>query len=299
MIHSDSATPAATHPRRAIWLALAAVALVALLWLSLAGALVTTRAQVYPRPAVTLGVSIPSGRAHVNDPLTFTATPTAGRALTFTWDFGDGLKATGRGVTHPYAAINTFSVTLTATDPIGQQATATQMVTIYPQPPHAFLAYSADPNSPLNVTFSATFQDNSSLTFAWDFGDGASTQTTAPTVQHNFAQFGTYAVTLTETDSARQSDTITEKLILAPPHTQATFSVVPTAGNTRAFLFDGTASTGYGLSFSWAFGDGVVVQGAQASITHAYTLPGTYTVTLVVTDAQGGASTSTMTLIVT
>jgi PKD repeat protein len=293
------ASPPTAHPWRARWLALAVVALVALLWLSLAGSLAASRARAYPQPAVAFGISIPGGRAHMGDSLVFTATPRAGRDLTYTWDFGDGQRTTGApNMTHDYDITGTFIATLIATDPIGQRATTTRSVTVYPDPPQADFTFTVDPSQPLNVTFIPAFNTRASLTFSWDFGDGSSTQTSAATAQHVYTQFSTYTITLTETDSVGQSDTTTQTITLARPATQATFSVVPAAGSTRAFTFDGTASTGSSLSYSWAFGDGIVVQGATAMIEHTYTLPGTYTVTLVVTDAQGGTSIATIALVV-
>src|SRR5690348_8522006 len=133
MIYQDSSTPpAATHPWHGLGLALAVVALVALLWLSLAGSLAASRTHAYPQPAVAFGISIPGGRAHLNDSLIFTATPRAERDLSYTWDFGDGQRATGvPNVTHSYDATGTFIATLTATDPIGQRAIVTHSVTVY------------------------------------------------------------------------------------------------------------------------------------------------------------------------
>ncbi len=45
---------------------------------------------------------------------------------------------------------------------------------------------------------------------------------------------------------------------------------------------DGTIAT-----YAWEFGDGKRSKGSQATLTHTYTRPGTYTVTLTVTDNEG------------
>jgi PKD repeat protein len=59
-----------------------------------------------------------------------TSTDPAGGALTATWDFGDGQTGAGATTTHRYAKPGTYDVTLTVRNPGGNQATATQQVTV-------------------------------------------------------------------------------------------------------------------------------------------------------------------------
>ncbi len=64
----------------------------------------------------------------------------------------------------------------------------------------------------------------------------------------------------------------------------------------RAIAFDGSRSSdpdGATLSFAWEFGDGSTGTGAVAS--HAFASPGTYTVRLTVTDADGASNSATTT----
>ncbi len=66
----------------------------------------------------------------------------------------------------------------------------------------------------------------------------------------------------------------------------------------QSITLDATASTGVGLRFGWNMGDGTFALNGGV-ITHAYSAPGTYTVTLDVTDGMGRDSFATMTIIVT
>jgi hypothetical protein len=60
-----------------------------------------------------------------------------------------------------------------------------------------------------------------------------------------------------------------------------------------AIQFDGTASSGIGLSYVWSFGDGTSAFGARP--VKVYGGPGIYTVTLTVTDYLGNQSAASTT----
>jgi PKD repeat protein len=54
-----------------------------------------------------------------------------GQPLTYTWDFGDGSpQGTGVSHTHTYSALGLIPVTVTVEDPGGQQASASQIITV-------------------------------------------------------------------------------------------------------------------------------------------------------------------------
>ncbi len=73
---------------------------------------------------------------------------------------------------------------------------------------------------------------------------------------------------------------------LTPPF--ASFSVAPSATAGQPVVFNGSSSSDPGgtiASYEWTFGDGESASGATPS--HTYAKPGSYTVTLKVTDAEG------------
>jgi len=67
-----------------------------------------------------------------------------------------------------------------------------------------------------------------------------------------------------------------------------------------AISFDGTGSFDIGgtiLTYYWDFGDGTT--GSGATVSHGYTSPGTYTVTLTVSDNGGATNSAPQTVIIT
>ena len=68
-------------------------------------------------------------------------------------------------------------------------------------------------------------------------------------------------------------------------------------GTDVAFRANASDAEADALGFEWDFGDGTA-KGTARDPTHAFAQPGTYTVTLKVTDARGGATTRTLQVVV-
>ncbi len=165
-------------------------------------------------------------------------------------------------------------------------------------------AFTYSPTSPATgqtVTFngsSSTDTGANITSYAWNFGDGkTSTGVSAP---HAYTQAGTYTVSLKVTDSSGQTSTAIKTVAVAAvgPTAAFTFSpAAPTAGQTVTFNGSGSTDTGSTIrSYAWTFGDGRT--GSGVSINHAYSAPGTYTVTLKVIDGASRSSTTTQTVTV-
>src|SRR6185436_7520036 len=136
--------------------------------------------------------------------------------------------------------------------------------------------------------------DGDALTYAWDFGDGATGTGVAPT--HAYTTLGNHTVTLVVNDGTTSSApatatvTITNQSPIA--HAGGPYSGV----RNQAIAFNGSASSdpdGDTLTYAWTFGDGVT--GTGVAPTHAYAAIGTYTVTLVVSDGTASSAPATTT----
>jgi PKD repeat protein len=173
-----------------------------------------------------------------------------------------------------------------------------------PQP-----AFTSSPGAPLplqDIVFDASTTTDegvpcgASCTYRWDFGDGASAS--GIFVKHQYLKGGTYQVRLTVTDIRGASSTIAQPLTVGPaeaPTASFTFSPTVIAPNQTIF-FNAEASrpaTGRRLvSYDWDFGIGRT--GSGVTTTQSYRDPGTYTVTLTVTDDAGETATVSQTITV-
>lgn len=122
-------------------------------------------------------------------------------------------------------------------------------------------------------------------------------------MRHRYHAVGTYPLTLTVTDRAGQTHTVNTTVEVQagdPPVAQIVAPAVVDENDATAgqwsVPFDASGSTDDNgiFSYAWDFGDGNTATGVAP--THLYTAPGTYVVTLVVTDHASQQTTTTFTV---
>ena len=232
--------------------------------------------------------------------------------LIYSWDFGDGSQPKGSGVspTHTYSVDGTFVVSLTVDDSHGgthtlatQAAIARAVPVNHPPTANAGGPYTGTINQAIAFTGAASTDPDATdtLTYSWDFGDGATG--TGVTPPHPYTTAKLYTVTLTVSDGHDASDTTTITVAVAAPNRTPTANPGgPYAGEANvAVVVDGTASNdpdGDALAYSWDFGDSSS-KSTDPKPSHIYSQAGTYTISLTVGDGRGGSQTATTTAAVT
>jgi PKD repeat protein/lysophospholipase L1-like esterase len=225
------------------------------------------------------------------------STDPANEPLTYTWNFGDGSTGTGVNPMHTYAMVGTATVTLTVTDSGGMSSTATAKGTISPGDPVANAGgpYAGTVVTPVNVSGGgSTDPQAENLTFAWNFGDG-STPGTGVNVSHLYLRPGTYTLSVVASNSSNLSATATAQVVIATTAPKADAGGPYSGTVATAVSVSGSKSTdpqAENLTFAWNFGDGSA-PGAGVNTSHIYRQPGTYIVSLVVTNTSDLSATAT------
>jgi|GEM_PF-1039361 len=248
-------------------------------------------------------VTITNGSAaYAQNTVKFSASSTdpAGRALSFTWDFGDGSSAvSGASVAHLYATVGTFNLKLTATNTANASTTSTipiQVLSPAPSTPQLTINNGAVVYATVAASLSASSTDplGLNLGYAWDFGDGQNA--TGASVTHVFNAAGTYTLNVKATNTASQSTSATQQItVLSPSVTTPTISSSPSsprAGQAVSFVGKATSSKGLAITYQWQFGDGGTATGSNVS--HTYASAGTYNVSLTAQDNNGNTATATL-----
>lgn len=238
---------------------------------------------VHPRPVVT---AVQANQACEGAVTQFnqTAAISSGIISQYSWDFGDGNNASGSNPGHVYAAPGTYLVELIATSSMGCTDTFQTTVPVNPQPIIAGIS-AADVCQNLPVIYNANTSvvgiNNASITsLQWQFGDGSQGGGITPT--HLYNQPGIYYYTLTVTtnhgctSSAQNSVTV-----YSNPMAQFIYD----EGCQHANLLFVDMSSNDVTQWNWNFGDGGT--GNTSSEIHTYTVPGSFPVTLNVTNTNG------------
>ena len=159
--------------------------------------------------------------------------------------------------------------------------------------------YSGVEGTPLIFNASASYDPDpgdSIINFEWDFDSNGITDASGMEVTWTWNDNYTGQVTLTVTDShgGRSSDTTTVIILNQPPIVDAGVDQTGNEGDIISFSGSFTdAGKDDTHTIEWDFGDGTTVTGVLNS-SHIYADNGTYTVTLTVTDDDGGYSSDTL-----
>ncbi len=227
---------------------------------------------------VTVCDTLAANYSHITDILATTFTDLSNEAISWTWDFGDGVTSTDQNPVHGFTAPGVYNVCLAVTNACGEDDTICQAVTICGVPTAAYLA-EVDGLAAQFTDWSTGVVDD----WHWDFGDGNSSSDQNP--EYTYPADGTYNVCLVAGNSCGYSNTICQDVTVCG-YPEASFTMSPD-GLTIDFT---DQSTGNNInSWDWSFGDGNTSD--EQNPSHTYAATGTYEVCLIVQKNCGSQDT--------
>ncbi len=219
----------------------------------------------------------------------FSDSTVADSALTqWTWNWGDGTSSTisANTASHTYVQSGFYSVTLTSQD--ANSCVRSKIKVNYINPTRPVPSFSVDTFACRNevITYDATASVSSApTTYSWDFGDGTSAPPSASaTTTHSYSVDAVYAVTLTVTDKNGCDSSMVINVRVEQPVASFSDSTLSYGCGTKQVKFT-DHSTGFVTGWNWDFGNGA--GSTLQDPTYTYTSPGSYTVTLIVTNLGG------------
>ena len=216
--------------------------------------------------------------------VSFTNTSTApGDSITgFQWGFGNFQSSTAVNPSTTYPSCGYYIVQLTMNTLSGCSSSIIDTIAVPGQINGSF-TYFVDTLSG-TVQYFAT-PNNSSYSFAWDFGDGNFGAGANPS---NTYVDGTYSVCviISQLNSACSADTVCDSVFVSIDSLSCPVSWTNTPSGASQ-IFNATPFD-FNDSYLWDFGDGNSGTGPLANNT--YTAPGTYTVCLDYSSATTGCT---------
>ena len=209
----------------------------------------------------------------------------------WSWNFGDGISATGQNPKHTYTSAGSYVVTHTITNECNNSFSKSDTLiisdTIAPDPNFSFYPNPACPNDLISFNPS----EYNGKTYLWDFGDGSTSSLKYPS--HQYATTGIKTITLTVKNFCNIQRTFTQTVTISgglPITIYGNMNAYPqVACHNQPISFD-AGNWGF-PTYIWNFGDGVIDTTANANFTHSYANVGTYTAQVTIANNCGSDTT--------
>jgi len=207
------------------------------------------------------------------------------------WDFGDGFSSEQQYTSHTYSSTGSYPITVTLTNGCGNDSIFYDTVDVQNNVPiGGNIYYSISPNPVCpgdEVRFQIWGTNVNNYAVNWDFGDGFSS--TWSYNNHTYFSAGSYPVSVTLTNGCGRDTTFYDTVdvqnnVLIAGYINYSISpnlVCPGDGVNFFIWGDGV----YGYAVHWDFGDGD--SSSLQYNSHTYSSPGSYPITVTLTNGCG------------
>ncbi len=209
------------------------------------------------------------------------------------WNFDDGSgdsSMVGEVVVHTFASAGQYFVTAEITSVSCGTVIDTAFITIDStgtNPSNCGVMFFYENQGDKYVDFSGLASDDSITSWTWNFGDSTTTQN-GQDVSHQFADYGSYFVTLTAESSVCGTMSFSDEIYVyedSMPDCSAYFFYDMDSSDAFTFDFYNYSDVqDSSVIYAWNFGDGTI--SSDENPVHTYADSGQFVVTLTITTAS-------------
>ncbi|MDQ5844407.1 MAG: PKD domain-containing protein, partial [Acidobacteriota bacterium] len=229
------------------------------------------------------------------------STDADGSIVNWAWNFGDGTSSNEQHPSHTFAQPGDYVVSLTVTDSSGLTNTRQVVYQVVEslRPDFSFSPVIAhEGGEAVRFTDTTRLLSDPNTTRRYDFGDGVTLTTSNGVSTHRYDDSGIFPATLKIGDQLGLALTTTKDITVLnmPPTVDIDPGKIIVWGEPWTSvprINDQSPIDRLTLQGQWDFGDSqtstcVNCTNANATVTHAYSSPGTYTAVLTIRDKDGG-----------
>ena len=208
------------------------------------------------------------------------------------WDFGDGTTSTTQSPVHDYTVSGLYAVALTViNNTTGCEYTKIDTVDVLKEKADFTSSVAAVcKNTPVLFNAINSIPGNIS-SYTWKYGDGAINSANTNSISHKYKNSGSYNVTMILNIKNGCADTIVKPVAIQVDGPTAVFrseNAGACQNNAVAFIDSSYADGSHPIQqWQWNWDDGITETLPGPAFQHTYTIPGTYSVSLKVTDDNG------------
>jgi gliding motility-associated-like protein len=257
--------------------------------------------RVHPMPKVSYSVNN-ANQCLVGNDFQFSNTTSivsGGGNITYQWKFGNGATTTNTNPSYSYASANTYAVRLIATSQFGCRDSITTNVKAVANPSVNFTINNPTQcatTNQYNFTNTTNANNGSGLTYSWNMGDAAITNSglnttfnTASNINHQYNTAGDYRVKLIAVNNIGCTDSVI-KTVSVKPVPKPAFDVNQSnqCQKGNQFVFNNQSTVGFAggsLSSEWIFGD--TSKATTATATRTFYQVRSYSVKLIASSSFG------------
>jgi PKD repeat protein len=203
----------------------------------------------------------------------------------YTWDLGQGTPNNATAPVVSWSNLGPRTIKLTTLLTNGCSTSASKEINVGVQPLVSFDVENQCAGSEMAFTNLTTYP-NGQISYQWNFGDGNSTATAAPT--HTYTNGQTYSVKLIGTILNGCADSMTKNVNVGKLPSTCDFDIERDwTVSSKNFKFTPTGGALTGTQYTWVTGDGNKLNSTAAGANYTYNANLQYCVTMVASSTDG------------